>query len=464
MTTTPPYLPPRLFIAAPQKSSGKTTLTVGIAAALSRRGLKLTTFKKGLDFIDPMWHSAAVGWPCRNLDFYTMGLANLQEHFCKHATDCDLSLIEGNLGLFDGQDIDGADCGASMASLLGAPILLVINCKGFARSIAPLINGQIAFPGGERIAGVILNNTASPRHARRLRRAVERYCPVPVVGVVPRHEAIKIDERHLGLVPIGEKDLLNDTIENLAAHIEQHVDLDHILAIARSGSADIQRGVTDPPMDVAMRVRVGYAADRAFSFYYPDNLEALQAEGVELIPVDLLQASELPPDIRGLYIGGGFPEMFMENLPENRSLMQDILEKAKQGMPIYAECGGLMYLSQGIRWKTQFAPMVGALPFEVEMHKKPQGYGYMRIEGSGACRWPPRGVEIPCHEFHYSKICELPKEARFAYKVTRGVGINGQHDGLIYGSIFASYAHPHALGAPGWAEFLREFWLTGRVK
>lgn len=455
---------PRLLVAAPRKSSGKTLLSIGLTAALTERGLAVQPFKKGPDFIDPRWLTfAANGRDCRNLDIFLMGKDVVLERFLGYGESADISLIEGNHGLFDGQDIEGSDCGAGLADWLQTPVLLVVDCRGIARGVAPLVRGLVDFPGGNHIKGLVLNNVATPRHETRLRAALERYCTIPVVGVLPRNAEVVIDERHLGLEPVGEREELQDRIQIIKDFVAKHVDIDAVIALAGSATPFTPLA---PAKKVApqhsSKVRVAYAADRAFHFYYPDNLEALQEEGVELIPFSMLQDAKLPP-VDGLFIGGGFPEMFMEELAANRSLMTDIRQNVEAGMPVYAECGGLMVLAEQIEWKDRVARFSGALPIDIVMHKRPQGYGFMELEGSGESVWPHKDEQIRCHEFHYSKVVRIGEGVRFAYRVKRGFGVDGVNDGILYKNVFASYAHIHAASGKGWARFLADFWRKNKL-
>nr|CRH05016.1 putative Cobyrinic acid A,C-diamide synthase [Candidatus Magnetococcus massalia] len=462
-----PHRIPRIFVSATRKSSGKTLLSVGLTAALSARGFTVQPYKKGPDYIDPRWLSMAASRSCRNLDDFIMGRPKVLEQFVKFAADADIAIIEGNLGLFDGQDLEGSDCSAALAKGLGAPTLLVVDCKHMARSIAPLICGHLQFPGGDVIAGIILNNVATERQEKRLRAAIERFCPIPIVGAIPRSSHIVIDERHLGLVPASEQDGAPHLVEEMGRMMETHLDLDQILQLASSATPiQLPEEPVAPPAPAAPAVhtgqslKVGYAADQAFSFYYPNNLEALQQQGAELVPFSLLEHGEGLPQVDALYIGGGFPEMFLEHLEQNRATLESIRIRSEQGLPIYAECGGLMVLSRKLHWKGRKVELAGALPIEVTMNPKPQGYGYMTMHGTGELPWPPMDQETPCHEFHYSNVSKIDEEVRFAYQVTRGTGVDGWHDGMLYRNILASYAHIHVEGAPQWAEFLVDFWRS----
>ena len=451
---------PRIMVAAPKKSSGKTLVSIGLTAAFSQRGLKVHPFKKGADYIDPRWLSAAAGRECHNLDFFMMGKERIVDNFLSFAKGADLSLLEGNMGFFDGPDLLGEDCGAALANLLKMPTVLVVDCKGMARGVAALVLGHLSFPGGEWIQGIILNNVASDRHAGKMLNTLKQYCPVPVLGVLPRSDKVAIDERHLGLEPVAEKGGDDGRILAIGKHVSQHLDLDGILKLAHNAHPLMHPNkVTTPTLHRTAKgsIRVAYVADQAFHFYYPENLQALMNRGVTLVPVSLL-ADETLPDVSGLYIGGGFPEMFMESLEANRSIMNDIRQKVMSGLPVYAECGGLMVLAEKIHWQGRSANMVGALPIEVEMGTRPQGYGYMTLEGSGRSLWPKPGQQIACHEFHYSRVIKIGDNVDFAYRVVRGYGIDGKQDGLMFHNVLASYAHIHSDGAPGWADALVDLW------
>jgi len=348
---------PRLLVAAPSRGSGKSTVAIGIAAALRSRGRTVQAFKKGPDFIDPMWLSAAAGRRCRNLDFFMMGLERITAAFPERAAGADLALVEANHGLHDGIDPAGADSGAALARLLGLPVILVVNAQRLGRGVAPLIQGQIAFDPAVTVAGVVLNRARGARHEGKLRDAVERYCRVEVLGVLPDLPDLAIAERHLGLTPLEEAPDLVPVVERIGAAVAKHLDLDRIEAIAQAAPplpTDPQRlastdgGAQRQDHGAAHGgVRIGIAMDRAFTFYYPENLEALSAAGAELVPFSPLEDPRLP-EVGGLYIGGGFPEVFMERLEANATMREDVRSAIAAGIPTWAECGGLMYLTQGI--------------------------------------------------------------------------------------------------------------------
>jgi cobyrinic acid a,c-diamide synthase len=452
-----------VFISAAHKSSGKTTVTLGLAAALARRGVAVQPFKKGPDYIDPMWLALAAGRPCRNLDFHLMSRDEIRASFARHGRAAQVSLIEGNKGLYDGLDLHGTNSNAALAAMLGSPVVLVIDARGMTRGIAPLILGYQAFDRSLRIAGVILNNLGGARHEQKLRAVIGHYTDVEVIGAVPHDERIAIVERHLGLVPSNEAAASAEIVDAVRERIAQNVDLDRLLAIAASAAPlpDIPatRAVSAAPNGA--RLRVGIARDAAFGFYYADDLDALVDAGAELVPIDMLHARKLPA-IDALVIGGGFPETHMRALEANDDLRRDVAQAIETGLPVYAECGGLMYLARSISWRGETARMVGALPGDAVMHERPVGRGYARLEGTADAGWLPAGSGegIQAHEFHYASLENLPAELRYAYRVTRGYGVDGAHDGIVRGNLLASFCHLRGAGARGWVapfvEFVRQ--------
>ena len=446
-----------LLISAAHKSSGKTTVSVGLCRALQRLGLKVQPFKKGPDYIDPMWLGMASGRPCHNLDFYTMSRPEILATFSRQAYGADVALVEGNKGLYDGLDLEGSNSNAALASLLGAPVVLVIDARGMTRGIAPLILGYQAFDSSVRIAGVILNKIGGSRHEGKLRAIIEHYTDVPVLGAVHFDPDLEITERHLGLVPSNESGEATAQVDRLADTIGAQVDLEALLAVARSAAplatAPVPRaGSTEP------EVRIGIARDSAFGFYYPGDLEALEAAGARLVPFDTMSAPTLPP-VDGLFIGGGFPETHMAALEANVPLRTALRDAIAAGLPTYAECGGLMYLARSLTWDGVTCEMAGAIPGDVVMHKAPQGRGYVRLKETGGNPWPALGVGgggpgtvIPAHEFHYSSLENLEGDPIFAYEVLRGTGIDGRHDGLVIGNLLASYAHLRHVEGNRWAQ------------
>ena len=456
--------PARLVFAAPQGRSGKTTAAVGLCAALSARGLKVQPFKKGPDYIDPSWLTEAAGHSCRNLDPFLMGQETVIAAFARGCADADIAIIEGAMGLYDGLDLEGSGSTAMLARWLDAPILLVVNAQRITRSVAALVQGYQRFESDTRIAGVILNNVARGRHQAILTQAIEQYCGIPVVGVLPRSDSLSIPDRHLGLVPRAENESLVPAITAARDAVLVHFDLDRILEISnlnppqeRGAGSQISNTQYPIPKMQPATVRIGIIRDRAFTFYYPENLEALEAAGAELVFIDSLRDVHLPA-MDALYIGGGFPEVFMDELEANVSLRTEIRAAIENGLPVYAECGGVMYLSRSITWEDKCGEMVGVFPCDVQMTGQPQGHGYVELEVVGETPFFPRGARLKGHEFHNSKLdCQALSDLRgldIAYRVTRGHGLDGQQDGLVYKNVLASYTHLHALVTPEWATAL----------
>lgn len=439
---------PRVVISAPHRSSGKTTLSIGLCAALTKAGFKVQPFKKGPDFIDPMWLTAATGRDCRNLDFFMMGNNNILRSFQHAAAGADISVIEGNMGLYDGMELDGKGSTADLARLLKAPVILVIDASNMTRSIAPLVLGFKNFEPDVSIAGVILNKISGARHESKLRAAIKQYTDIEVIGAIPKTSRIGLIQRHLGLKPAREDERAVSIIESTSSVIKEYVDLEKLVGIARA-SLDIPEVKSRQKVSRGTIVRIGVAMDRAFTFYYPENLEALKIAGAKLVPFSPMSDSHLP-DVNGLYIGGGFPEVFMKELEENKSIRKEIHAAIENGMPVYAECGGLMYLARGISWNGMTREMVGGIPCDIIMHEKPKGHGYIKLETTGKS-WLGKNTEIRGHEFHYSEVANLG-DVDFAYRVLRGRGVDGEQDGIVYKNTLASYAHLHSLSTSEWAE------------
>jgi len=446
----------QFLISAAHKSSGKTTISIGLCAALKQRGLVVQPFKKGPDYIDPMWLSLASGRSCRNLDFYLMDKVEIQTMYRRCSADADVSLVEGNKGLYDGLDLEGSNSNSALAHLLEIPVVLVIDARGMTRGIAPLILGYQAFDRDIKIAGVILNQLGGARHESKLRDVIEHYTDVPVLGAVHHNKNLQINERHLGLMPSNETEEATQFVAEIRQVINEQVDLDRLLQV---GKPSVKFSFEAPEVGVEpvekRQIRIGVARDKAFGFYYADDLDALESAGAKLVPVDTLNDPVLP-EVDGLFIGGGFPELMMESLEANAGLRRQIHAAIDSGMPVYAECGGLMYLSRSLTWHGKTCEMVGVIPGDVLMHEKPVGRGYVRLEESGLSplhrQSDPEVIEIPAHEFHYSSLENLGDGVEFAYRMLRGHGVDGHHDGIVYKNLFASYCHLRSLKGYNWAE------------
>jgi len=447
----------RLLISAAHKSSGKTTVSLGLCAALAERGLVVQPFKKGPDYIDPMWLSQAAGRSCHNLDFYCMSHAEILTAIGQYSSDADITLIEGNKGLYDGLDLDGSNSNAALATLTHTPVILVLDARGMTRGIAPLVLGYQAFDPDVRIAGVILNQLGGSRHEAKLRAVIEHYTDVPVIGGVHRSQALEIDERHLGLIPSNEAVAADKKIIEIREQIKDQVDLDRLLSVA--GQDELDFTLPTPATEITTApVRIGIAHDTAFGFYYPDDLAALERAGAELVTFNTLTDSVLPA-IDGLFIGGGFPENHMEQLESNAALRADIRKAIQAGMPAYAECGGLMYLSRHLSWNGKRSEMVGVIPADTVMHTRPQGRGYVRLRETADAPWPADdpASEYAAHEFHYSNLENVTEPLTFAYQVLRGTGVDGQHDGIVINKLLACYSHMRDTRQHHWAQRFVEF-------
>jgi len=394
--------------------------------------------------------------------------AEILATFAARSAGADISLIEGNKGLFDGLDVEGSDSNAALAKLLSAPVVLVIDTSGMTRGIAPLISGYLGFDPDVDICGVILNKVGGTRHEGKLRAALERYTDVEVLGAIGRDRTLEIPERHLGLIPANEAARSDEMIANLGAAISAGVDVDRLVEIA--GDRTMPVAETDAiakPTRPVPDIRIAIARDAAFGFYYQDDLEAFADAGAELIPFDTLSDPQLP-EADGLIIGGGFPETHLAALSANQSLLADIRRALEGGMPAYAECGGLMYLARSIQWRNEKLNMVGTVPGDIVVEDRPQGRGYVVLEETGKGSWPAAAPDdpgrsnsdIPAHEFHYARLENLSGDPDYAYRVTRGHGIDGHHDGLLIGNLMACFAHHRNTVADPWVNrfvaFVRE--------
>jgi cobyrinic acid a,c-diamide synthase len=455
----------RIFISAAHKSSGKTTVSAGLAAALTSLGETVQTFKKGPDYIDPMWLSRASGRPCFNLDFNTQSVDEIQATYCSQMPAGGFGVIEGNKGLHDGIDVLGSDCSAAVAKLLQAPVVLVIDAGGITRGVAPLVMGMRDFDRDVMIAGVILNQVAGPRQESKLRQAMEYYTDIPVFGAIGRDSALAVVERHLGLTTPGETAAPGDKIATVERAVRDGVDLELILAAGRAAPPVTCPQTGSRPEVRETDVTIGVARDGAFNFYYPDDLAALERAGARLEFFSPISDERLP-EADGLFIGGGFPETHMAQLERNGAMRSQVLEAATTGMPIYAECGGLMYLARSIDWHGEECQMVGFIPGRIEITERPQGRGLMVLEYTGQSPWPAGGGRVSAHEFHYAHLVDLEAPDTFAWKVRRGQGIDGAHDGIVQGNVVAGFAHQRDTASNRWAErfvsFVRACKAEGR--
>lgn len=435
-----------LVIAAPQSGSGKTTITLGLMAAFSRRGLRVAPFKTGPDFIDPGYHRLVTGHPSVNLDAWICPPAFVRSTFLRHAAPRDIALIEGVMGLFDGLGASTHEGStAQIAHLTGAPVLLVVDVRGMAASAAAMVAGFVQFDPGLRIAGVIFNNVGSERHGELLSQALRQHCPqIPCLGTIPRDQLITIPSRHLGLVTAEDNPLPTAFVDRLATVIEQHVDLKRLMACAEltvACPADLPGGAVSS----GCSARIAVARDAAFCFLYEDNLRLLREAGAELVFFSPLQDSELPEGCQGVYLPGGYPELYREQLSGNRAMLSAIRQAAAQRLPIYAECGGLVYLTSGVLHpeETRNAyPLVGIFPALARMGHKRAALGYREVELVQDTLLGRQGQRLRGHEFHYSRLEAMPDHVTRVYQVCRP-GETPAPEGFQHINCLASYVHLH---------------------
>jgi cobyrinic acid a,c-diamide synthase len=414
-------------------------------------------FKKGPDYIDPAWHALAAGSPSHNLDPFLMAGDQIVALVSRHSQAADALLIEGNRGLFDGLDAQGTYSTAELAKLLMVPVVLVVDCSMTTRTAAALVLGCQHFDPQVNLAGVILNQVARPRHEDILRSTIEHYCQVPVLGAVPRLKCAVFPERHMGLVPPPEHRAAVRAVQAAQDLAERYLDLARLWEVAsQAPPLPVTTRALYPSAEPYPQVRIGVLQDAAFQFYYPENLEALTQAGARLIFLNALTDPELPPDLDALYLGGGFPETNASALAHNEGFRVSVRQAAEQGLPMYAECGGLMYLGRTIQTlQGDSYPMVGLLPYDFLMGQSPQGHGYTVLEVDGDNPYFPKGTRLKGHEFHYSRLQPEPgPEAKLAFRMTRGAGISDHRDGFVYKNVLATYTHLHALGAPDWGPAL----------
>ncbi len=451
---------PRIFIAGLQGGAGKTTLTVGIISAWKKYGKSVSAFKKGPDYIDAGWLALAAGRPCYNLDTFLLKKKDVLLSFLTHTLPNDLAVIEGNRGLYDGIDLEGRTSSAELAKLLATPVIVCADCTKTTRTMAAVISGCVQFDPDLKIQGILLNRVAGTRHEQNLRRNIEHYCGVPVVGAVPRLEDHHFPERHMGLIPAPEHVLAKNATDAAGEIAKKYIDLETLEKIAQSAPVHVftledreypaQKNTFPSPG----RPKIGIIRDSAFQFYYPDNIDALVKAGAETVFIRAAEDTTVP-EIDALYIGGGFPETHAEILAKNTGFRNEIRELAEKGLPIYAECGGLMYLGESLVLEGKTCPMTGVLPIVFGISPRPQGLGYTIATVDRQNPWYPVGTEIKGHEFRYSCVLEWRGEdSDMVFRMKRGTGFLNRRDGIAYKNVFATYTHIHALGVPAWAETL----------
>lgn len=453
---------PRILIAGLRGGSGKTILSIGITAAWKSLGKQITPFKKGPDYIDAGWLALAAGRPCYNLDTFLTQKELILQSFFLHSIKGDIAVIEGNRGLYDGIDIQGSTSTAELAKLLTAPVILCLDCTKSTRTMAAAVLGCIKFDPDTNIKGVILNRVAGPRHEKILQKNIEHYCDIPVLGAVPKLDWKSFPERHMGLLPTPEHGWAKDSIQAASQLAARYLDLDALSSVAGDAgplpvSDDLRERIlaeakSSDHSDPQPMPRIGIIKDAAFQFYYPENIEALEAAGAKTIIISPLAVDTIPP-VDALYIGGGFPETHARQLAQNVTFREQLKSLAKDGLPIYAECGGLMYLGEELVLDETSFPMAGVLPVVFGFSKKPQGHGYTVVTVEHPNPYFKVGTQIKGHEFHYSHVLKWRgTDNDLAFNMKRGIGFINHRDGVCYKNVLATYTHIHALGTPFWAK------------
>ncbi len=442
------------LITSTKKSSGKTIISIGLSALLNEMKYKLSVFKKGPDYIDPLWISQAAGCGCYNLDFNTMTNNEIKKLYKDKTKYSDINIVEGNKGLFDGVSLDGSDSNAQLAKFLNLNIILVIDCSGITRGIAPLVNGYEQFDRKIKYKGIILNNIATDRHEGKIISALKEYTKLKVIGSVHKNSNLNIVEQHLGLEPSFLKSNTK-TIKKISSIIKSSIDYKYLVkGLKKNRIKSPVRRITSSS-DYS-DIKLGIALDNAFGFYYADDIEKIQSLGVKIHYFDTMKNKTLPK-VDGLLIGGGFPELFSSKLNFNKNMMKSIKDFIESNKPVYAECGGLMYLTKSIKFNNETTKMVGAINGKVILHSKPIGRGYVELAENSRHPWPISNETIRAHEFHYSKISLNSKFNSFAYKVKRGYGINGKYDGVLYKNLLATYSHLRDTNQSMWIKSYLQF-------
>ena len=465
---------PRVMISALSGGAGKTILSIGIIAALINRGKDVAPFKKGPDYIDAGWLALTAGRKCYNLDTFLVSKKLVIKSFISRSIESDFALVEGNRGLYDGIDTEGSTSAAELSKLIDTPVILCVDCTKSTRTMAAAILGCIHFDPNVDIKGVVLNRVAGTRHKRILKKNIEYHCGLPVVGAIPKLKKQNFPERHMGLIPTFEHDWAKEAISYALKMAKKHLDIEKIIHIAiqakklKSDNSYPALEITDgKSSSVSISntnrkfqrtstfqkpiIRIGVIKDSAFQFYYPENLEALCRQGAQLEFISPISDKSLPK-LDALYLGGGFPETHLEALSGNMNFMEEIRRLVEDGFPIYAECGGLIYLGHSVILNDKSYKMANVFPVEYSFSKKPAGHGYTILKVENKNPYFEVGTEIRGHEFHYSMASKWSgNDDDLVFKMKRGVGFHSKRDGLCYKNVLALYTHIHALGTPQWA-------------
>ncbi len=450
---------PGVVIAGLRGGSGKTIISLGITAAWKAKNIKVAPFKKGPDYIDAGWLSRAAGRPCYNLDTYLCSKDVVQDSYLCHTRNQDVAVVEGNRGLFDGIDTDGLTSTSELAKLLDLPVLLVLDCTKSTRTMAALLLGCMQFDPDIKICGVILNRVAGKRHEGKVRDNIKRFCDIPVFGAVPKLRQEDFPERHMGLVTSDEHASSGQALEAAGKVAMDYIDLDGLYqAVVK---ACPRKKVSECPSPDAVciphpdpDVTIGVVRDSAFQFYYPDNLNALEHLGAKIVFISPLSQRQIPP-VDAIYMGGGFPETHAPQLAENKNFRDNLKQLSRSGLPIYAECGGLIFLGETLQLGDDTYPMTGIFPIRFGLSRKPQGHGYTEVSVQKSNPFYTLGEVLRGHEFRYSRIVSIDyTEDVMAFRMKRGKGIIDKLDGFFKDNTFGTYTHIHALGSSSWAPSL----------
>jgi len=442
------------LISSTKKSSGKTIVSIGLTGLANKLGYTVQTFKKGPDFIDPTWLKAATKRPCYNLDFNTMSDKEIKAMYANKSSYSDFGLIEGTKGLYDGVAPDGSDSNAQLAKLLKAEVILVIDCQGTTRGIAPLLLGYKNFDKSINMKRVILNNVSTSRHESKLLASISNYTDFKVVGSFPSIVDV-IDERHLGLVPWFQEKSKNSILSKIITTTKKSIDYEKLYPNKKKNKK-IKKIHGTRVTTKKNKLTIGIAQDSSFGFYYQDDLDKIQSYGHRIKKINLLKDKELP-GIDGFIIGGGFPEMQAYELGRNLSMKKSVKNAIENNLPVYAECGGLMYLANEIRFNNEIKKMCNVFDISIDMNNKPIGRGYTIVKASSHHPWGLEEKDIYAHEFHYSSVKNNKKKYKFAFDIKRGYGVNGKNDGFVYKNTLASFTHLRTTESFNWIKYFLDF-------
>ena len=447
-----------IYISAAHKSSGKTIVSLGLSRILSNLNQDIQTYKKGPDYIDMGWLSLASKKGSYNLDFNTQTKKEINNFYDQKKST--INIIEGNKGLYDGISVSGIDDNAAMSILLNAPVILVIDTEGITRGIAPLLQGYINFEKKCNIKGVILNKVKTERHENKLINAVKEYTNLEILGSIRKSKDLEISERHLGLIPVNEKKIANKKIEQISRIINDSIDRKKFNKIGINFKKNklSKKNITNTNfLTNKKKVKLGVFYDKSFGFYYSDDIENFEKYGAEIIQINSLKNKKLPK-VDALFIGGGFPETNASVIKKNKNLMKNVKDFIESGKPCYAECGGLMYLSESINSNNKKHKMAGVIPGNIIMDKKPVGRGYVKLKINKNHLWGmKKNSSISAHEFHHARLLLNKNSKNYAYNITRGFGINGLSDGFQYKNLLANFSHLRHTKKCPWIKYFINF-------